>query len=959
VKTDDNGNIDTEKIGTLISDNLLKNQKASSINLFKYDTNIPSQTNIKVQFSQNNLSWYNSLGVLDNWDTLSTGKGSIDLSALNWQGSNFYYKVRFSSSNNNIPSIKNINVSYNHYLNSGSLESQPFDTGGDMSWMTINWNALIKLETKIKFQLRTANIQSDLKLKSYVGPDGEIDTFYTTSGESIWSGHNNNNNWIQYKVYLSTNNISKTPILNNVTIIYNYWPEAPVLKEPLTGNWTNNNKPPFTWALNDIDSISQNSFQWQADDSNDFSSVDYDSGVVSSDILSYTHSSPMSDGVWHWRVKTKDSDGDWGPYSDNWIIKIDTEVQRPKSIKANPSSWTSTNSFMVSWENPGDFSGIIGAYYKLGTAPISNTDGTYVSDDGLVSIKDIQVDSDGENTVYIWLKDKAENVNYRNHSSVNLYYDSSAPPPPKNITVNPINWTSINNFIINWTSPLELSGIKSGAYYHIGKTSPTSQTNGTWTSNKPFTITTAPEGENNIYIWLEDIVGNKNYMNYISTLLRLDSSPPKITHIPIINGTEKIEISITAEVLDKYSGINEVILYFKKPIENMYTALPMRKNNDFYLTNISTDVITPLGLEYYIKASDKSTPNNIIYYGINGETEILPTSETDIDIIITKNITPPSNLPILLDRSPTGINVPVNTSINITFNKPMEKDSIIKAFSVLPKITGDFNWFGDKLVFIPDKPLSFNTTYTVIISNTAMDLESNPLMQVYKWNFTTKIKSIDEIDIDIDGVPDIMDYDDDDDGYLDAWEELLGSDPKNPLDRPIDTDNDGVPDGDISNTKPWMDTDDDNDNFIDEIELKEGTDPLDPNSFPVEEKKVGIRTTSASKYYTFAVMLSIISIINIILTLSLFILIKKRSKDIKIKQEEKINEEEDEWEEEVIYYTEDDEIGYESYDEEYGDDYSDLEEEWISYENEDWDEKELIDEDEEIWNEEEWMDENE
>ncbi len=81
-----------------------------------------------------------------------------------------------------------------------------------------------------------------------------------------------------------------------------------------------------------------------------------------------------------------------------------------------------------------------------------------------------------------------------------------------------------------------------------------------------------------------------------------------------------------------------------------------------------------------------------------------------------------------------------------------------------------------------------------------------------------------EIDTDSDGIPDIDDPDDDNDGYLDLWEIFLGTDPLDIDDTPLDTDEDGLPDGDATNTESWMDTDDDGDGVPDTEDFA----PLDP-----------------------------------------------------------------------------------------------------------------------------------
>jgi hypothetical protein len=81
------------------------------------------------------------------------------------------------------------------------------------------------------------------------------------------------------------------------------------------------------------------------------------------------------------------------------------------------------------------------------------------------------------------------------------------------------------------------------------------------------------------------------------------------------------------------------------------------------------------------------------------------------------------------------------------------------------------------------------------------------------------LDSTEDTDYDDDGIGDNADPDDDNDGYLDEWEPFLGTDPLDQNDMPIDTDNDGIPDGDSTNSLPWMDTDDDGDDIPDDEEI--------------------------------------------------------------------------------------------------------------------------------------------
>ena len=90
--------------GTLVSANLFSvaSDVISSIDYFGYNCTTTATTTLKVQFSQNNTNWYSSTGTLDAWDNLSDGDylattTAIDLSALNWDGPYFYYKMQFET----------------------------------------------------------------------------------------------------------------------------------------------------------------------------------------------------------------------------------------------------------------------------------------------------------------------------------------------------------------------------------------------------------------------------------------------------------------------------------------------------------------------------------------------------------------------------------------------------------------------------------------------------------------------------------------------------------------------------------------------------------------------------------------------------------------------------------------------------------------------------------------------
>jgi len=244
-------------------------------------------------------------------------------------------------------------------------------------------------------------------------------------------------------------------------------------------------------------------------------------------------------------------------------VRIDTTApSAPQNLSASPSTWTNTNSFTVSWTNPSDTSGIVGAYYKLDSPPTSNTDGTYVSGTNIQSISNITVSGEGSHTIYVWLRDAAGNVNYNNRSSTTLYYDPTAPSAPQNLSASPSTWTNNNSFTVSWTNPSDTSGIV-GAYYKLDSP-PTSNTDGTYVSGTNIqsisNITVSGDGQHPIYVWLRDAAGNVNYNNRATVTLYYDATPP--TGSIVINNndtyTTSTSVTLTLTYNDATSGVYQV-----------------------------------------------------------------------------------------------------------------------------------------------------------------------------------------------------------------------------------------------------------------------------------------------------------------------------------------------------------------------------------------------------------------
>ena len=97
---------------------------------------------------------------------------------------------------------------------SGSLTSIPKEIGV-LKDTKLHWNAIAPPKTSIRFQIRTAETKEAIEDEEFLGVDGTHESFYEVSGQTLSAVHNGDR-WIQYKVFLSTTDPSKTPYLLDV-----------------------------------------------------------------------------------------------------------------------------------------------------------------------------------------------------------------------------------------------------------------------------------------------------------------------------------------------------------------------------------------------------------------------------------------------------------------------------------------------------------------------------------------------------------------------------------------------------------------------------------------------------------------------------------------------------------------------------------------------------------------------
>lgn len=106
------------------------------------------------------------------------------------------------------------------YFPTGSLISSTYDTGGPTNFTNISWSPVGQPPAagadSIKFQIATNN---DNATWNFIGPDGTGSSYYAVSNETINPVHNGTR-YLRYKAYLSSADVTATPILSDMTISF-------------------------------------------------------------------------------------------------------------------------------------------------------------------------------------------------------------------------------------------------------------------------------------------------------------------------------------------------------------------------------------------------------------------------------------------------------------------------------------------------------------------------------------------------------------------------------------------------------------------------------------------------------------------------------------------------------------------------------------------------------------------
>jgi hypothetical protein len=369
------------------------------------------------------------------------------------------------------------------YKENGVYISNIYDIGGKSDLTRIAWNASVPNGTKIGIQLRTGNSALNISYAEFSGPDGNTTSMYPSIAP-IYSSHPGDS-LVQYKAILvSNNNQTLSPDLNEVRIEYSVFPEAPIPLAPSQEIWLNASRPLFGWKYKDVDDSVQDGFEWELYHTDNQTYPILASGSMNTSLTSYTPDEALVDGIWLWRVRTRDPAFCWGPFCDFQTVKVDTVPPVLSKLNVTPAGWTNGPP-EVTWSAIDNTSGVE-SYLVLVDGCVTEMG------NGNVVLENL---TDGIHHVLVHAIDRAGN---RAEASAKVFSDRT-PPEPFVPTVIPPSWSG-RDPVLSFETVDNTSGLD--RFEASIDSEPFSvQTN-------PWALENLSEGQTNITIRAYDRAGN-------------------------------------------------------------------------------------------------------------------------------------------------------------------------------------------------------------------------------------------------------------------------------------------------------------------------------------------------------------------------------------------------------------------------------------------------------------------
>ncbi len=283
----------------------------------------------------------------------------------------------------------------------------------------------------------------DTSITYFLSPDNGLNWELVTPGLKHY--FTNDGYQLKWKAVLQTSNVLITSKIFNLTITFNTGLNPPSLLFPLNGSSINDNTPTFEWES----VLGATKYFIQLDVSNNFNSPNLINAKVIS--TSYTPLSPLSEGIWYWRVGANDSEGNLGLFSTTRSVEIDITLPNPPFLTSpSNNSIINDNTPTFSW------SSIFDADYYILQLDISDSFSDPITFSNIVS-PTYTITSALSDDIWYWRVCAVDSAsNQGSYSSpYTLTIDTSLPNPPNLISPPDISETNDDTPTFSWSSVLD------------------------------------------------------------------------------------------------------------------------------------------------------------------------------------------------------------------------------------------------------------------------------------------------------------------------------------------------------------------------------------------------------------------------------------------------------------------------------------------------------------------------
>ncbi|UCH90151.1 MAG: hypothetical protein JSV49_05810 [Thermoplasmata archaeon] len=258
------------------------------------------------------------------------------------------------------PQLNWITIDYYTYPETYEYVSgkYPLSTKYGLALRKVDWYSIEPTNTNLEIYIRQAYSEGEIESKSWEN---------VTKGQTMFNYKDGT--FFQYKAVFTTTDRSKSAVLDTITFTFNQNPTKPTLTSPLNNTWVADSKPLLSWEFSDPDvGDYQSAFEINIAYEQTFTVVPF-TFKSDSPLNSFKLTQALNDGEYYWRMRVRDNYQSLSPWSDMFILKIDTTKPAKPILEcySHPLEhiWYQNKRAAFDWNEPYDISGIGGYSYSL------------------------------------------------------------------------------------------------------------------------------------------------------------------------------------------------------------------------------------------------------------------------------------------------------------------------------------------------------------------------------------------------------------------------------------------------------------------------------------------------------------------------------------------------------------------------------------------------------------------